>query len=91
MKDKKAFVDMLLNFRKKAQFTMNYDGAEDVLYINFSGKPKEADDATQIGDYIIRCRNNEVIGITILNAREHSRMELIDAPEMLKESKPVFA
>lgn len=49
---------------------LDYDPEGDVLYIYF-GKPSPADDA-DIADegVVIRTREDRIVGLTILNARE---------------------
>jgi len=47
----------------------NYDQENDVMYINFYWPPREADYSHKTGDCIIRVKNHEIIGITILNYR----------------------
>ncbi|MBM3175884.1 MAG: DUF2283 domain-containing protein [Chloroflexi bacterium] len=48
----------------------NYDSEGDVLYISF-GEPEAADDSdvTEEG-IIVRLRQDKIVGLTILNARE---------------------
>ncbi len=47
---------------------LNYDAANDVLYINFD-QPHPADDSDITDEgVIIRLRENKIIGLTILNA-----------------------
>jgi len=49
---------------------LTYDAEADVLYVNFK-KPSHADDAELTDDNIIvRYENEEIVGITILNASQ---------------------
>jgi len=51
----------------------SYDAEADVLYINFK-KPSHATDSELTDDdIIVRYEDNEVVGITILNASKHSQ------------------
>ena len=48
----------------------SYDAEADVLYINFK-KPSVADDSELTGDdIIVRYEGEEVIGLTVLHARQ---------------------
>ena len=95
MKNEKKLIDMLSNFKQETRLTIDYDAEEDILYIHTCGKPIEADDATQIGDYIIRLKNQVVIGITLLNARANSRIQLVgvppELPQALRDCRLVYA
>jgi len=65
-------VPELLGLMKSKIWTL-YDREADVLYVDFK-KPSHADDSELTDDdVIIRYENNEVIGLTILNAskRQH--------------------
>lgn len=49
---------------------MDYDEEADVLYMSF-GEPQEADDSELTEDeVIVRYKEDEVIGVTVLNAKE---------------------
>jgi uncharacterized protein YuzE len=49
---------------------LDYDPEGDVLYISF-GEPQPADDSEVTGDdIIVRTRAGEIVGLTILDARE---------------------
>lgn len=51
---------------------MHYDDEADVLYVNFV-RPSEADDSELTDDdVIIRYQGDELIGMTILHARQRS-------------------
>jgi len=55
------------------RLSLLYDRDVDVLYINFThSKPQKADFGKRNGDYILRFKENELIGVTVLNAQEHS-------------------
>lgn len=58
---------------------MDYDEEADVLYMSF-GEPREADDSELTEeDVIVRYKEDEVIGVTVLNAKGR----LQDAEERL--------
>jgi uncharacterized protein YuzE len=71
----------------------DYDGKEDVLYINYLNSGLQmADFGRRFGDYIIRLKNGLIIGVTILNASEHYRKRFEDKPSILvKPITLVFA
>ena len=49
----------------------SYDREGDVLYINFFGLSRAATDVDITDDdIIVRCDGDEIIGVTILNARQ---------------------
>jgi uncharacterized protein YuzE len=51
----------------------SYDEEADVLYLNFK-KPSHADDTELTGDdVLIRYEKGEVVGVTILHARQRFR------------------
>ncbi|MFZ5910980.1 MAG: DUF2283 domain-containing protein [Chloroflexota bacterium] len=67
-------LDRVLNFVPQAlqlnqkNIWLSYDEDADVLYLNFK-KPSHADDSELLdNDIIVRYENDEVIGLTILNA-----------------------
>jgi uncharacterized protein YuzE len=69
-----------------AKIIINYDEEEDVLYINYTKSPiLKADFGRRFNDYIIRIKNNSVIGVTILNAISHSKIRFNDKPLLLTE------
>jgi uncharacterized protein YuzE len=54
-------------------FWTAYDAEADVLYINFQQPPLAADDSELTDDNIvIRYKDNQIIGLTILNASHES-------------------
>jgi uncharacterized protein YuzE len=56
-----------------------YDRGVDVLYINFThSKPEKADYGKRRGDYILRFKENELVGVTVLNAEKHSQLAFSD-------------
>lgn len=70
-----SLVAQLLKLPFKNIWT-TYDQEADTLYINFK-KPAHADDAEITDDdIIIRYENEEVIGVTILNASKRSDLKL---------------
>jgi uncharacterized protein YuzE len=65
---------------------VDYDKEEDVLYINFPKSPIQvADFARRFGDYIVRIKDGTVIGVTIINAKQHLRKSFADKPSILVE------
>lgn len=55
------------------RLSLLYDRDVDVLYINFThSKPEKADFGKRDGDYILRFKQGEWIGVTVLNAQNHS-------------------
>ena len=70
--------------RPKTEILANYDRSEDVLYVNFlSSAPQKADFGTKLGDYIVRLKKNEIVGVTVLNALEHFQKRFSDIPEII--------
>ena len=59
---------------KPKKLDIEYDEKSDVLYISV-GKPKEADDSEAREGTIFRTRKGEVVGITIVGLRKHSKPE----------------
>ncbi len=55
---------------------MSYDQEADVLYVNFTPyeKPLEATSTKVVGDFLIRFRLDEVIGITVLDTKQLRKM-----------------
>ncbi len=52
---------------------IDYDQKNDVLYISV-GKPREADDSIEPQEgVIIRTRDGEMVGLTIVGLKKHSR------------------
>jgi uncharacterized protein YuzE len=48
---------------------VSYDAEGDVLYVHFAEEPAVADDSEFVADdMVVRYRNGEVVGVTILNA-----------------------
>jgi len=48
---------------------LDYDEEADILYMSF-GEPREAEDSVEVEDGIVyRIKDNEVVGITIINFR----------------------
>ena len=83
--------DFLFPLLQSRKISVDYDEQEDVMYINYLGTIKEADDATQIGDYIIRFAQNKVVGITVINALEHIKAKFADMPSLFNDEKLVYA
>lgn len=65
--DLKAVVPYML---KHKNLWPNYDEEADVLYLHFK-KPNQSDHAEITDDVIVRYENEEIIGVTILNASQN--------------------
>jgi uncharacterized protein YuzE len=64
------FIKLVPGFILRPNIWTSYDTAADVLYIDFK-KPAHADDTELTDDdIIIRYEGEEVIGITVLNAKK---------------------
>jgi len=62
-----SFVPQVLELNQK-NIWLSYDEEADVLYVNFK-KPSHADDSELLdNDVVVRYENDEVIGMTIMNA-----------------------
>ncbi|RIK30256.1 MAG: hypothetical protein DCC56_07935 [Anaerolineae bacterium] len=62
-----TFVPQVLQMHQK-NIWLAYDEEADVLYVNFK-KPSHADDSELLdNDVVVRYENEEMIGITIMNA-----------------------
>jgi len=58
-----------------AQIKANYDEEADVLYLNFK-RPNHADDSELLdNDVIVRYENDEIVGMTIMNASKKTENE----------------
>ncbi len=56
---------------KPDKLDVEYDKENDVLYIS-AGKPREADDSIEPQEgVVIRTRNGELVGITIIGLQKH--------------------
>lgn len=65
----RQLISLTSNFIGFENIWMNYDKSADVLYINFK-KPSRADDSEHTDDdIIIRYEKDEIVGLTILNAK----------------------
>ncbi|HLB99961.1 MAG TPA: DUF2283 domain-containing protein [Candidatus Bathyarchaeia archaeon] len=62
-------VPRLLSMPSKTMW-IDYDEEADVLYINFE-KPQKATDSKLVNDVIVHCRNDEVVGVTVLHASDY--------------------
>lgn len=51
-------------------YWVDYDEETDTLYISFR-KPQNADDSITEDDLIFHVSGNELVGVTILNAKSH--------------------
>ena len=62
-----TFVPQALKLQQN-NIWLSYDEDADVLYLNFK-KPSHADDSELLdNDVIVRYENEEVVGLTVLNA-----------------------
>ncbi|MCK4306828.1 DUF2283 domain-containing protein [candidate division WOR-3 bacterium] len=66
-------VSIVPHFLKFGQhhYWVDYDDETDTLYISFR-KPQCADDSIMKGDIIYHYANNELVGVTVLNAKKFS-------------------
>ena len=61
------FVPQVLQFQQE-NIWLSYDKDADVLYVNFK-KPSHADDSELLdNDVIVRYEQDEVVGLTVMNA-----------------------
>ena len=62
-----TLVPQVLKFQQN-NIWLSYDEEADVLYLNFK-KPSHADDSELLdNDVIVRYENEEIVGLTVLNA-----------------------
>jgi uncharacterized protein YuzE len=62
------FLPVLQNLPKRP-FMLLYDAEADVLYIDFYSPPKSSDDDELLdNDIVVRYDDDEIVGLTILNA-----------------------
>jgi uncharacterized protein YuzE len=74
------------SIKPECKIVIDYDKAEDVLYINYKNSPiQKADFGRRFGDYVIRIKDGHVIGVTILEASKHCGKNFDDKPTILKE------
>jgi uncharacterized protein YuzE len=67
-----TFVPQVLNLHQN-NIWLSYDEEADVLYLNFK-KPNHADDAELLdNDFIVRYENEEVVGLTVMNASKQTK------------------
>jgi uncharacterized protein YuzE len=67
-----TFVPQVLKFQQN-NIWLSYDEEADVLYLNFK-KPSHADDSELLdNDVIVRYENDEVVGVTVLNASKKTK------------------
>lgn len=67
-----TFVPQVLQLHQK-NIWLSYDEEVDVLYVNFK-KPSHADDSELLdNDIVVRYENDEVIGMTIMNASKKAK------------------
>jgi uncharacterized protein YuzE len=62
-----SVIPYLLKFGKK-HYWVDYDDETDTLYISFR-KPQSANDSVMEGNFIYHYDGEEIVGITILNAK----------------------
>lgn len=71
-KEVSRIVPLVLDF-KREQLIFDYDKEADVLYLSFK-HPQQATDSEMLpNDMILNYRKNELVGITILNAKSKYR------------------
>jgi uncharacterized protein YuzE len=67
-----TFVPQVLKFQQN-NIWLSYDKEADVLYLNFK-KPSHADDSELLDtDIIVRYENDEIIGLTVMNASKKTK------------------
>ena len=77
----KVAIEVFSHIKPKSEILVDYDTLADVLYINFlNSDPQKADFGTRLGDYIVRMKENMVVGITVINAKEHFQRRFEDNP-----------
>ena len=65
----------ILKFNYK-HFYVDYDDETDTLYISFQ-KPQNADDSVMKGNFIYHYRKKEMVGITVLHAKDFFQKEKV--------------
>ena len=79
----KVAMKFFSELRPNAKILVDYDTSEDVLYVNYlNSSPQKADFGRRFGDYIIRLKKGVVVGVTILNAKEHLNQDFKDLPRI---------
>jgi len=69
-----TFVPQVLQLGQK-NIWLSYDEEADVLYLSFK-KPSHADDSELLdNDIIVRYENEEIVGMTVLNASKKARKQ----------------
>jgi uncharacterized protein YuzE len=73
---------------RSQQLDLNYDPEEDVLYVNF-GVPQAADDSDITNEGIVlHLRDEKLVGLTILNAKERLyNVSLLKAHQAKKQKR----
>jgi uncharacterized protein YuzE len=67
-----TFVPQVLKFQQN-NIWPSYDEEADVLYLNFK-KPSRADDSELLeNDILVRYENDEIIGLTVMNASKKTK------------------
>jgi len=70
----KEIQEILPYLLKHKQIWSSYDSESDVLYVHFK-KPNHADDSEMTeNEIIIRYENDEVVGLTVLNASRYGHV-----------------
>lgn len=54
---------------KPSRYWVDYDEATDTLYVSFR-KPQCANDSVMEDDFVYHYSNDELVGVTILNAKQ---------------------
>ena len=69
-----TFVPQVLNLHQN-NIWLSYDQEADVLYLNFK-KPSHADDSELLdNDVIVRYEEDEIVGLTVMNASKKSKVK----------------
>ncbi|MDI6731616.1 MAG: DUF2283 domain-containing protein [Candidatus Margulisbacteria bacterium] len=68
-KEVSKIIPLVLDFKQK-QLVFDYDNEADVLYISFTHPQQATDSELLPNDMIINYRKKEIVGVTILNAKE---------------------
>jgi uncharacterized protein YuzE len=66
----RELISILVKLPARQMWT-DYDEEADVLYISFR-KPQQANDSILENDFIYHYHDAEVVGITVMNASQHS-------------------
>jgi len=65
-------IPFVLDFKQK-QLIFDYDKEADVLYLSFKHPQQATDSEILPNDLIVNYRKDEVVGVTILNAKKRDK------------------